>query len=167
MFYSGPASLYEAFCGLPNSLQMNPRTSPVAFDSQAPPQLSSLHGAEPFLRIVAQLVKKFTAFLWNPEAHYRVHSSGSFNLAKWIHYTLTHPVPSKSILILSFYLCLGIPDGHCSLGFLPSSICRYYYCLAHFMPHPSHLPSFIHPNNIWWRQIMKFFIIFSSMTLIN
>ena len=60
-----------------------------------------------------------------------------------------HPTSSRSILILSPHLCLGLPNGLFPLG-LPHQNPIYTSALPHkcHMPYPSHSSRFGHPNNL-------------------
>jgi hypothetical protein len=70
--------------------------------------------------------------------------------ARWIQSTLPNPVTLRSILILSSYLCVGLP---CPLPFrFSNQNCFHisHHPHAHYLPHPPQPPWFDHPNNIWW-----------------
>jgi len=55
---------------------------------------------------------------------------------------------------------MGLRSEFCVLR---PKFCIHFYFRDHYMPHPSQLPWFDHPNNIWWSvQVMKLLIIQSS-----
>jgi hypothetical protein len=76
--------------------------------------------------------------------------------ARRIHSTRSHTVSSRSILILSFHLFLGVPTGLFPAGFPIKILYAFSFPHALYMPDPSNPPWFDHPNDIWRRvQIME------------
>jgi hypothetical protein len=71
----------------------------------------------------------------------------SLSWARWILSTSSRPLPLRSILILSYHLCLGLPSGVFPSDF-PTNILYAFFIYACYVPHQSH-PWFCHPNNIW------------------
>ena len=65
----------------------------------------------PMKLIGVQLVIKFSTFLWNSNGHYCIHK----------HPPLVPLLSWRSILILSFHLCLGLPSGLFQSGLPPKS----------------------------------------------
>jgi len=72
----------------------------------------------------------------------------------------------RSILILSFHLCLDLPSGLISRVSPQNNCTRFSSPHTCYMPRPSHSSRFYHPNNIWWAvQIIKFLVMFLSPLL--
>jgi hypothetical protein len=76
-----------------------------------------------------------------------------------------HPVPQRSILMLSTHQCLGLPSGLFPTGFPIKTLYAFLFSPhACYMPCPSH-PRVDHCNYTWWRvQVMKLLIMQSSPT---
>jgi len=64
--------------------------------------------------------------------------------------TSSHPKILRSILILSFYLLLGISSG-LFLSSFPTNILMHHLYHACYMFRPSQTPSFYEFKNIWRR----------------
>jgi len=100
--------------------------------------------------------------LWNPKVHYHIQKcSPSVPILSQLDPVYNpHPTFWRFILILSFYLRLGLPSGLFPLGFLHqnpeyASILTY----TRYMPRPPHSSRFNHPNNtVWGVWIIKFLI---------
>jgi hypothetical protein len=63
----------------------------------------------------------------------------------------SHPSFLRPISVFSHHLCLGIPGGLVSWGFIMKTLCAPIHVF--FMCHiscPSHPPWFVHPRNIGW-----------------
>jgi hypothetical protein len=80
--------------------------------------INQLHGAESFLRLYSDS-QEFPSLLWNPKVHYHVHKKLVVVLSwvRCIQSTPSHPVSLRFILMLSYYLHLGLLSGL----FFPSS----------------------------------------------
>jgi hypothetical protein len=109
--------------------------------------------------------------LWNLNIHYHVHKSlllvhilSQINL---VHTIPSHPIPLRSILILSSHLHLGLPSGLFSFDFPTKSLCAFFFAPYMLHAQPSHLPWLDRSNYTWWRvEVMKlFFIEFSPPSL--
>jgi hypothetical protein len=72
----------------------------------------------------------------------------SLSWARWIQSTPSHPISLRSILILSFHLCLRLSNGVFPTGF-PKILGTSHNFHACYMPRPSQPPWLDHPNNIW------------------
>jgi hypothetical protein len=104
--------------------------------------------------------------LWNPKVHYLIHKwPPPVSWASSIQSIPPHPIYRRSILILSYHLCLGLPSVLLQSGFPiiplynPSPL-RQYALHAR----PSHSSQFYHLYNSGWRvQIMKLIMKFSSL----
>jgi hypothetical protein len=111
--------------------------------------------------LVAQLVSKFPPLM---EPVGSLPSSLQYALGPYSDpvESSPYPVSLRSILILSFHLCIGLPIGLVPSG-CPTKILYAFISYAFYMSHPSP-PWFDHTNNIFLRVIiMKLFIIqFSS-----
>jgi hypothetical protein len=73
-----------------------------------------------------------------------------------------HPTYWRTIWILSFHLCLGLPSGFFPSGFPTKNL---YAPLPRtcYMPRPSNSFWFDNPNDIWWWvQIIKLLTVQSS-----
>ena len=86
-----------------------------------------LHGAESFLRswLVLQLIKKFSAF-YGTRKFITVLTSArhlSLSWANSIHSPQPLPTSSRSILVLSYHLRLGLPNGLFPSGFPTKTLC--------------------------------------------
>ena len=92
--------------------------------------------------------------LWNPKVHYRIHKCPPPvpNLSHIDQVHTSHPTSSRSILILSFHLCLGLPSGLFPSGSPPKP------CTSLFpLPHALHSPpilffSLLSPLLYWVRS---------------
>ena len=98
--------------------------------------------------------------LWNPKVHYRIHTSlppaPILSQLNPFHGTTSHFL--KSILILSTYLCLGLPSGLFPSGFSTKTLYTRLLPYTCYMPRLSH-SRFDHPNNTGWGvQIIKLLI---------
>jgi len=84
-----------------------------------------------------QLVKKFPAFLWNLKAPYRTHKFlPPVPILSQLHPVPTpHPNSWRSMLILFYYLCLGLPNGLFPSGFTNQHPVhpKCATCSAHFI----------------------------------
>ena len=101
---------------------------------------------------VSQPVKKFPTIYGTRKFIAAFTSSHHLSLssASLIHYMSSHLTSSRSILILSSHLRLGLPSGLFPIGFphqnpvnasSPPHTC--------YMPSPFHSSRFAQPNNIW------------------
>jgi hypothetical protein len=62
----------------------------------------------------------------------------------------------RSVLILTFYLRLGLPSDLFPSVSPTEFLYAFLFHRACYMPYPSHLPWLDHSNYIWWRvQVMK------------
>jgi hypothetical protein len=91
-----------------------------------------LRGAEPFFAKppVAQLLMKLTAFYGNRRftTVFTRALHWSLSLARRIQSISPHPIPLRSILILSSQLRLGLRSGLFASGFPIKAYYYYYYC---------------------------------------
>jgi len=103
--------------------------------------------------------------LWKPNVHYRVHKSLSLvPILRQMHTINNFPPRFPKIhSILSYTLRLGLRVVS-SLQDSQSNYCMHFSSLpCVLIPHPSHIPWFHNPKNIWWSvQIMKLFIMQAS-----
>ena len=62
--------------------------------------------------------------LWKPKVHHRIHKyPTSVPILSQLHPVSTPPIPRRSILILSFHLRLGLPNGLFPSGFPTRTLC--------------------------------------------
>ena len=120
------------------------------------------HSAEAILFSTSQ---ENPRILWNPEVHYRIHSSRPLYLswAKSIQSMLSHPTSWRPILILSSHLRLGLPNGLFPSGF-PIETLNKPLLSPIRAAYPAHvlLSRFDHPDNNRWRvHIITLLIIHS------
>jgi hypothetical protein len=118
---------------------------------------------------VIQILWKFLIFHGNSTSNAELTglSHWSRSWARWIQYTSSHNLSSRSIYILSPYLRLGLPRCLFPSSF-PINV-LYAFLTSHesYKPHLSDLSWFYYHSNIWV-HIMKFsIIIFSSPLLWN
>jgi len=101
---------------------------------------------------VLQLVKKFPAFHVTRIFITALTSVRHLSLswASPIQSKYPHPTSSRSILILSTYLRLGLPSGLLPSGFLSKTLYPPLLTHTRHMPSPSHSSRFYHPHNIGW-----------------
>ena len=96
-----------------------------------------LHGAEPFLRsqLLLQLIKKFPAF-YGTRKFITVLTSARHLSLSWA-YSIQSPQPlptsSRSILILSSHLRLGLPGGLFPSGFLTKTLSAFIFKVKIFL----------------------------------
>ena len=115
-------------------------TLPVTHTTDIETSLNYLHGEEP-LMISQQFIRQSRTphTSSNPEVHYRVHNSPPLVpvLCQTNAVHNLRPIPSKSVLILSTQLCLSLPNGLISSGFLTKGlpVLRPYAC--HMPVHPT------------------------------
>ena len=105
-----------------------------------------LHGAESFLRsyLVLQLINKFPAF-YGTRKFITVLTSArhlSLSLANSIQSPQSLPTSSRSVLVLSSYLRLGLPNGFFPSGF-PTFVHTSPFLHTCHMPRPSHSSRFL------------------------
>ena len=97
-----------------------------------------------------------------PGAQYRNHKgSPIINILSRINPIPHNDISSRSILILSSHLRLGLPEGLFPVG-LPVKILKISLTFLHsgYMPGPSQSSRFNHPDYIMWTvQTMKFLIV--------
>jgi hypothetical protein len=94
--------------------------------------------------VVIQLLKKFPAFhrtrmcifVFTRACHW------SLSWARWFQSTLSHPISLRSILILSYHLCLCLPSGLLPSGFSIS--------LCSFLQPPVTSYSIYFPEHLFW-----------------
>jgi hypothetical protein len=112
---------------------------------------------------VTQLVKKFPTFYGT-----RMFITACIRIRRWSHswarfiqFTFSYPTIHSNIILL--------PKPRPSKWSRPFRIsgqnCVYpsHFSHACYMPHPSNIPLYDHPNNIWWsEQVMKFLTVQSS-----
>jgi hypothetical protein len=112
--------------------------------------------------IVTQLVKKYPAFLWNPEVHYRVHTTPPLDPIM----SQLNPIHPIDPYLPKVHLNVILPptprSSQWSLAFRPPNqnpVNTSPFPHACHMSSPPHPPWFNHPNNVRWRiQVMKFII---------
>ena len=100
--------------------------------------------------------QEILCILWNPKVHYHILKSPPpvpiLSQLGPVH-TPPHPTSWRSILILSYHLCLGLPSGLLPSGFPTKTL--YMPVFSPYIPHPSHSSQFYHLNNIGcWMQIL-------------
>jgi hypothetical protein len=110
---------------------------------------------------VVRSLDSFAAFYgtrrFNTEFTRTLHLSLSW--ATPIQSTSPHPTSTRSILILSNHLRLGLPSGSFPQAFLPTTYTRSSSPHSCYMPRPSHPLLLSYSKNTWRRvQIMKLFI---------
>jgi len=81
---------------------------------------------------------------WN----YKVHCHWNLFWARWTQSTLSHPVFPRSILILSYRLRLGIPNGSSLQIFNQNYLYISHLSNAYCMLRLAYPPWFDHPSNI-------------------
>jgi hypothetical protein len=111
--------------------------------------------------------QELPTILWNLKIQYCVHNSNHWTLswARSIQSIQPHPIPLRSISILSTHQRLGIPSGLFPPGF-PTNI-LYASLFSPFVFHalPISSPWLDHSNYTWWRvQVIKLLIIKFSLT---
>jgi hypothetical protein len=112
--------------------------------------------------IVTRLVKKFPAFFWNAEVHYRAHKNPPLVLI----FSQMHPFHTFSPYLTKIHSNFILPStsrsSEWSLPFKFSD--QNFVCVSHlshacYILCQSNPPCFDHPNNVWWSvQVMKLLI---------
>jgi hypothetical protein len=84
--------------------------------------------------------------------------TGRLFWTSWIQFTTSHYVSLRSVLILCFHLCLGLPSGFFLSGFPTRTFYSFVMCSTHAV-----CPRLDHPNNFRWSvQVTKLLIMQSS-----
>ena len=102
--------------------------------------------------------------VWYLKVHYLIHKSPPsvpiLSQIDPVHTLHPHLTSRRSVLILSSHLRLGL-----SSGLLPSGVttkpCMHLSCPP-YMFRPFQSPWLDHPNDIWWVQSIKLFVMQSS-----
>ena len=110
----------------------------------------------------AQLVKRLPA-LWGTRLVTAFESSHQHSLASVRSIQSVPPLPSssKSVLIISSPLRLGLPSGLSHSGLPPPNpVCTPPICNTRYLPCSSHSTWTDHPNNVWlgWRRTLPFLL---------
>jgi len=113
--------------------------------------------------IATWLVKKFPAFygtkmlitMLTRACHWSLYCS------RWIQIISSHPISLRSILILSYYLHIGLQHGLFPSGF-PVRILYAFLIYPICVTCPTHL-WIDHPKNIWWNTNKKLLIMQSYL----
>ena len=108
-------------------------------------------------RRVLQEANRFSAnqenprILWNPEVHYRIHKCPPpVPILRQLDPVHTpHPTSSRSIVILSSHLRMGLPSGLFPSGF-PTKFLYTSFPHTRYMTRQSHYSRFYYSNNIGW-----------------
>ena len=94
--------------------------------------------------------------LWTLRVRYSIHKKppAVLILSQINPVPAPHPTTWRSISILAFHQCLGLPSCLCSSTFSHQTL---YAPLTHTccMNIPPHSSSVDHPNSIWWRVQIK------------
>jgi hypothetical protein len=86
----------------------------------------------------------------------------SLSWARPLQSTSPHPTSTRSILISSNRLCLGLPSGLLLSGFPTNNPYAFLFSPFVLQPRPSHPPHLINSNNTWclvsYRNIIKWLV---------
>ena len=129
-----------------------------------------LNEAQAFLRSYHFLCQSgYFRILWNPMVYYRVYKNPP-RVPVWsrlIQSVLSHFTDRRRILILSSHICIVLPSGIFSPGFLAQNpICTSPLLHTRYMSCSSQASWFDHPNDIWWEvQSIKLLVTYSCPLL--